>query len=96
MSLHIVEQATKLIEMLEGEETDVLLNEYSYGRYAYDVAKKFLEQDGEIEWLVGELRKIANYDVEQEKGWVDEWNEAAAFNDCKEIALQVIERMKAQ
>lgn len=48
MSLHINEKATKLIEMLEGEKTDLLLNEHSYGRYAYNVAKKFLEQDTEI------------------------------------------------
>ena len=48
------QRATKLIDMLEGEKTDVLLNEHSYGRYAYDVAKKFLEQDAEI----ARLRKI--------------------------------------
>ena len=58
MIQRINEKATKLIEMLEDEKTDVLLNEHSYGRYAYDVAKKFLEQDAEIEHLRTEIMRI--------------------------------------
>lgn len=58
MSLHINEKAAKLIEMLEGDETGVLSDEYGYGRYAYDVAKKFLEHDGEIERLCEVLREV--------------------------------------
>ena len=52
------QRVTKLIDMLEGEKTDVLLNEHSYGSYAYNVAKKFLEQDAEIERLRAEIVRI--------------------------------------
>lgn len=37
------------------------------------------------------LEEIANYNVDDRHGFVDEWNEAASFNECQQIAQKALE-----
>ena len=51
----------------------------------------------DIFWLIGQierkdeaLKTIADYDAVEHHGYVDEWNEAASFNECKRIAREAL------
>lgn len=57
-----------------------------YDKY---IALSVFEMTREEEFIEA-LEKIAEYDVENEHGNVDEWTEAEAFNKCKEIAKNVL------
>ena len=84
MSLHIVDQATKLTEMLEAQEEEkggILSDEYSYGHYAYNVAKRFLVQQAEIERLRQRISFLSHI--------VDD--PAYTIRQIQEIARQALE-----
>lgn len=45
----------------------------------------------EVERLREALVKIASFDPAQDQGYIDEWQEAGAFNMCQDIARKAIE-----
>lgn len=44
----------------------------------------------EVKRMYETLSEIADYDVDREHGFTDEWNEAASFNICQQKARQAI------
>ena len=46
----------------------------------------------EVDRLKAALREIAEFDASDENGYVDEWEEAAAFTKCQDIAKNALER----
>jgi hypothetical protein len=48
----------------------------------------------ENELLKKALIKIATYDVLEESGFIDEWEEALAFTKCQNTAREVLEQIR--
>jgi hypothetical protein len=53
-------------------------------------------QEQEVQRLRAALEEIADYDVSEKHGYLDEWNEAASFNECQIIARKALSNTVAQ
>lgn len=75
------------VERLKQSNSNLLKQYHERGKDNDKVIYDLISTNTELQKA---LEEIAEYDVSEKHGYRDEWNEAASFNECQDIAKQAL------